>query len=365
MNEERRNLTVGAFVLVGFVLLGWLIIQFGESPMWLRKIIGGATYPVTILFDELWGVQEGTEIRMGVGPVGRVRELAFRDPQRPGLGVKVVADINREILIPAASVAVVHPAALGLGRSTIMIESTGTGAEMLPTDGTGTLRGEMAGALDQVVPPEVIVTLEKTAAAIGTLAEELTPAARDLHELLQPRPLEAVDEAARGGGPRVLANISTLVQRVDLTFKNVNAVIGDPQNQDNLRVAIENLRQTTERARQAAEQFEQFAAELRETGQDARALIADGSELVRNTDARIHDLHRRLVTLSDQMSELLDYANSAARDLAEGQGTAALLLRDTKLYEEMTLTFERLASTVEDLRRLLRQWETQGVRWRL
>ena len=32
MKDERRNIMVGAFVLVGLMAIGWLIFKFGDLP---------------------------------------------------------------------------------------------------------------------------------------------------------------------------------------------------------------------------------------------------------------------------------------------------------------------------------------------
>ena len=56
----------------------------------------------------------------------------------------------------------------------------------------------------------------------------------------------------------------------------------------------------------------------------------------------------------------LDYFASAGRDLAEGQGTLGLMLRDPKFYEELFLTVERLAAAAQDLQVTVRQWRDAG-----
>ena len=55
MEEQRRNLLVGLFVLVGIVAACTLIVLFGQAPTW---IMHGDTYPLHVHFDEITGVRE-------------------------------------------------------------------------------------------------------------------------------------------------------------------------------------------------------------------------------------------------------------------------------------------------------------------
>ena len=72
-----------------------------------------------------------------------------------------------------------------------------------------------------------------------------------------------------------------------------------------------------------------------------------------------HDDHAwvrdRLVPTLDAASELVDNLNRVSRDLAEGEGTAGLFLRDERLYEALLLSVQRITDAVDTLRRILLQ----------
>ena len=65
--EKRAETLVGIFVLLGFLALGALIVQFGrigESK--------GDTYHVSVEFKDASGLIKGSEVRMGGAKIGRV-----------------------------------------------------------------------------------------------------------------------------------------------------------------------------------------------------------------------------------------------------------------------------------------------------
>ena len=52
---------------------------------------------------------------------------------------------------------------------------------------------------------------------------------------------------------------------------------------------------------------------------------------------------------------------SASRDLAEGDGTMGMLLRDPKFHEALLLTTERLGEAARELQVLVKQWQDKGL----
>ena len=67
MKEKRTELLVGFFLLISLVVLGGLIVQFGDFNEKFKK-----TYPLTVIFNDGGGLVKGTEIRLGGVKIGRV-----------------------------------------------------------------------------------------------------------------------------------------------------------------------------------------------------------------------------------------------------------------------------------------------------
>lgn len=349
MNERRQDLMVGLFVVIGMVALGVLVVLFGEAPHWLT----GKRYAIRISFTTLSDVQEGTEVTMNGISVGRVSTIEFKDSKYPEHGTYVYVQVDPQYQIPLASTARVRPAAIGFGRSDILIEVPAETTGFVPQDGSAIIAGRMGSPLDAFFPQSVIATFEKTAGQIGDLAEELTPVAADLHEIMQLRTIEAVDRAKAEGGT-LPPNLYTSIERLYHVLTHVDQVLGDPEVQSNLRVTIDNLRKATEEAVVAMRDVREFT--------QRGGAIGDKLEKTLDTaQASIDTVTRKLARNLDQLSDVLEQLDKASRTVAVGDGTIGKILRDPKLYDEMVETVKRLQVAIDDLRGLIQQLREKGI----
>ena len=69
MKESRTELFVGFFLLIGLVILGSLVLKFGNFNERFDN-----TYPLTVTFDDGGGLLKGTDVRLGGVKIGRVAE---------------------------------------------------------------------------------------------------------------------------------------------------------------------------------------------------------------------------------------------------------------------------------------------------
>jgi phospholipid/cholesterol/gamma-HCH transport system substrate-binding protein len=61
------------------------------------------------------------------------------------------------------------------------------------------------------------------------------------------------------------------------------------------------------------------------------------------------------------VSELLQQFQQIAQKINAGQGTAGQLVNDPQLYQSLVATTQELNATIADLKRLVEQWEQEGV----
>jgi ABC-type transporter Mla subunit MlaD len=111
--------------------------------------------------------------------------------------------------------------------------------------------------------------------------------------------------------------------------------------------------------------LENFGNEASETARQAResidVLVEKVNTTVDNTNQHMDKVARRVTDNLDSLSQLLDYLNSAGRDLAEGNGTLGMLLRDARFYDSLLLTVERLGQAASELKVLVIQWQRKGL----
>ncbi|HUW83308.1 MAG TPA: MlaD family protein [Phycisphaerae bacterium] len=355
-SERRRNLLVGLFMIVALAGVAVLIVLFGEMPDWL---VGTRTYHVHVYFGQLRGLTIGTDVEMSSIRVGRVGGIQRRDADDPALGVDVTLDIQDPYAIPQDAVARVHEAPLGFGRPVVVLDVRRAAAgQFVPRDGSAVLEGKLVSAFDQLIPRDVVATLQRSARQIGDLAEALTPVADDLHELFVKRPVEHVDSDQSG---QVIPNLYTAVHRLNESLKHFNEVLGDPEVKSNLRAAISNLRTVTEDARSAVHDLQAFATKAEVVADDVRNITSTLSGTATRTDQQLDVIGRKIVDNADKLSRVLDHLDEAARGLAQGEGTAGRFVNDPRLYESLVLTTQRLNEAIADLQNLVREWREKGV----
>jgi ABC-type transporter Mla subunit MlaD len=353
MNELRRNLIVGLFVLFGLSALATLIILFGQQPTWLTR---RDAYSLNIHFDSAAGIRPGTIVTVGGITIGRVLEVGFRDPDRFHMGVNVLVQFDRPYPLRQGTYARTTEPGLGAGRPPVILVPPGDEAgEVLPSGAT--IQGELIPAVDALFPASVRASFETTAQRIGEAAAALTPVLEDLHQIFQPRSTAEVDRP--DGLP---GNISTAVARLDQSFKHFNEVLGDPNVQSNLKKSLENIHAATEDARRVAADFKTVAGDAQELTRQAREFMGSAQNTLTRIDENVERIGRDLTNVLDQGSQLLDQATALARRTNAGQGTLGKLFTDDRLFESMVLTFRRMAETVEEFRVLAQEWQKGRIR---
>ncbi len=338
-------------MVVGLGTLGLLMVMFGEAPEWL----GGAEWSLQIHVKQLRGAPQGTPVNLNGVQIGRVGSLQFPRPERPDLGVSIIALLKDLYSIPSGAYAVIYEPVLGVGRGRIEI--------VIPPDGGGPpldkekalIRGEMGSMIHEIVPKTLMSSVERAVLQIGDFAAALTPVAGDLHEIFKKTPLELVDDPALAG--ELTANLYTAVQRFDKTLKHVNDVLGDPNVKSALLEAIENVRQGTEDGRLALADLRETTATLRDSSLRITAKIEQG---VDDATADLDQLSRKAMPVLDSLAEATSNLNRVSLDLADGNGTAGKLLRDDRLYEKLVLCTDHLTDLVDTLRRVTNKIERQG-----
>lgn len=70
MKKTTLEITVGAFLLAGFISFSWLAVKMGDINPFASE-----TYPVTARFTSISGLKEGTTIELAGVVVGKVSQI--------------------------------------------------------------------------------------------------------------------------------------------------------------------------------------------------------------------------------------------------------------------------------------------------
>jgi ABC-type transporter Mla subunit MlaD len=346
MKEGTRNLLVGLFVILSLIVLGVLMVWFGETPSWLAS----SEWTLRIAgVQQLSGIDEGCPVYLNGVQIGRVGTLEFENANHPGQGVVILTRIKRQYSVPQGSFAKVYGATLGIGMGHIdVVVGPDRSAKPLDTE-LAEIRGEMHSIIGELVSREMVDSVERTIAHIGTLAEAAEPVANNLATLLEQRTVADVSQpgAAERG---MTANIATVVERIDTLTAHLNEVLGDENVQKDVKEAVGDLRAAAEEFRQTAIQWNTETRRISDS-------VNSGLEETRS------DLRQSFVALNEVLENLNNASRDAARVLhsaAAEDGTAGLLARDARLYEAAVLSLERLAELLASLQRITGKIERDG-----
>jgi phospholipid/cholesterol/gamma-HCH transport system substrate-binding protein len=75
MNMAKLEMTVGVFMIVGILCLGYISIKLGKM-----EIMGGDYYTISASFDSVSGLKPGASIEVAGVEVGKVERIAL-DPK--------------------------------------------------------------------------------------------------------------------------------------------------------------------------------------------------------------------------------------------------------------------------------------------
>lgn len=352
MNEMRRNVTVGLFVLVALTCLAFLIVLFGQQPEWMVQTNERL---LTIRFDRATGIRPGTYVTVNGYEIGRVQSIRLADRERLRSGVIVKAALDPGIVLREGSYARTTEPGLGMGRPPIEIVPGPPDAQPLKPDAV--ISGEMTSVVESLIPPQIISTLDKTGTQLGEAASALKPVLEDLHEVLQARSPAEVD---RPGGPT--GNIASAAARLDTTLRSLNSLIGEESTQNKLREAIDNFAQISSDGRTAAANLKTASEKVSVLTDDAGQFLKQGRDTLTRLDDSTTRVARAAIDALDGASGLISGLQQIVLKASQGEGTVGKFLNDNRLYEAAVLSFQRLAETINEFKVVVLEWQKGRIK---
>jgi phospholipid/cholesterol/gamma-HCH transport system substrate-binding protein len=309
MSPQRRNVIVGVVVLAGLCALAWMLLTFAGDAAGIF-VSNGLT--ATLTTDRADGLAPGSLVfyrGVDVGRVTKVRRLPDNEHVEIGL------ELDRDPPLPRNLVGLIKTnSALG-SAAAVMLEVDGL-PDKIPLASGAELPAKYVGL--ELFPPE-----------FAQVALEMHQQQLVLH----------LDQTVQ--------SIRDQAVKVGLVLDSVQKIVSDPKIQDQVHQAIANLHDASESAAHVGAKFEKLT--------DKFGVVAD------NTNSHINDISRQIGDDTEKLGKVLDQFQVAAASINDGKGTAGKLVTDPKLYDSLTDTVKTLNSTILDLKRLISQWEQEGV----
>jgi phospholipid/cholesterol/gamma-HCH transport system substrate-binding protein len=138
MKKFDLELSVGLFIIVGIVCLGYLSIKLGKM-----EVLGGKGYEVKAIFSNSGGLKTGSSVAIAGVEVGRVKEIALDDYQ-----ARVTINLPVEVKIQEDAIASIKTKGL-IGEK--YIEITPGGAKEIVGPGGRIRDTQPAVDLEQLI----------------------------------------------------------------------------------------------------------------------------------------------------------------------------------------------------------------------
>jgi phospholipid/cholesterol/gamma-HCH transport system substrate-binding protein len=330
----RSEVRVGAFVLLGLVLMAALVFIIGDARRVFEKKVDYYAQ-----FDDVQGLIPGSMVLMGGVNVGEVRSVKYpEDPRNSQIQVEVAITksearrLRQNSTISIAPKGLLGDKLLSLSVGDPELPPLQPGSTIPTSEGGGLFSqveemGEKAGA--------VLANLEKTS---GTLAEDqfrqdIRDSATAVRSLLQkaesgqgyiPRLLHDQAEADRLS--RVIQNLEVSTRRMDQMMRGIDAAVARVNTGPGLVHELIYAEEGSKAASQIGHAAEELAVTLK---------------AIREGDGIAHDLLFGGEG-SDSAEQMLDNLAAVSNDLRgvtgqikDGKGTLGALLNDPSVYEDL------------------------------
>jgi len=350
MSAFKKNLMVGITVLIALILLGWMILRFSDAPF---RLFAKAQMPISLEAPSADGVSEGTSIYyLGVS-VGRVTKI---DRSQDLRSVWMEALIDPPV--PANVEGRIRTQLFGGGASISLILVPDTADELA----AGTTRPSSSPFSMPNVEPRGELKANSRIRAIFVGVDILPKEFTDLSQELR-RTSEQFRESQLV--PKLAAAVDTFKTNIDKAgnlIDSMNKLVGDEKAQKRIQDAIANFRDTSETASRVAKKIEALTDKA-----DTRfdEVAGNTNKLLVSAQGRVDEIGRLMGDRLVQVAKTLEQFEAITRKINEGQGTAALLLNDPALYENLLDVSKEMKLTISDLKRLVEQWEQEGVPFKL
>jgi phospholipid/cholesterol/gamma-HCH transport system substrate-binding protein len=323
MSPNRKNVLVGAVVLGSLLTLGWMLIQFGGN---LMLPFSPATIQVRLIAERADGISNGSAVLYRGVSVGRIDQISFSPDQ---LRVIMVALLDKQPPLPANLRGVIRAQGL-IGAGAVVILET---ADAQPN-------GQLQP--DQEIPAK-FVGLDFLPPEFASLANELRDTIREFRQT------------------NLVGHLDQQVDKAGKLIDSIQALVGDKTVGDDLKTTLDNVRAVSEKADRIATNLEKFTGNLEKLSTDAGAAVNDARVTINKTQTEVLNVSKQMGDSLQRVSKLLDQFQSIAEKIDKGQGTAGEFVNDKRLYESLVDTSKQMNAAVSDLKRLLEQWEQEGV----
>lgn len=295
--QRKRNIVVGGFVMIAAAAMLWMIAIFGELPVAATRM---RSFEVVVKFPSALGIQGKTPVYYCGYQIGKVITVAA--PQ----------------LLEGPEGKVIHQIKVGLAIDK-KFQAIPMNVEFK------VMKRSMGSSFVELVDPE------------HPLGDEVDKKNRFLRGEIGTAFQGSVGSTNEFIPEKVQKKIETLVVTISSLAASIDQVVGDKENQDNIRVTLANFTAVTEEAAVALKSVRTFT--------DA------GTEVMTET--------------SESLNKTLKEVNTLINAVNEGDGTVSRFLNDGRLYENLMESSKELKLALEQFKIFVAEAKETGLKIKL
>lgn len=264
-SPNKRAITVGVFVVLGLAFLVAGILVIGNiHQTFSRKL------RVTTLFDDVNGLQKGSNIWFSGVKIGTVKEVAFYGASQ----VKVIMNIDREAQQYIRQDAKVKISTDGLIGNKIIVIYGGTARTSFVTE-DDTLSVEKTFSTDDMMNTlqENNVNLAAITGDFKVISKKLAAGEGTIGKLLNDetvfKNIEATTASLKIASDRaqqLMASLNTFTSKLNQKGTLANDLVTDT-------VMVASLRETVKELNQVAGNASGFIADLKQSASDPKSMV--------------------------------------------------------------------------------------------
>ena len=350
MTERQLQFRVGLFAVVSLILVGAMVFQFGKLKSYFEP-----KYMLAVHFSSAPGVYPATPVRKNGVTIGSVSEVRF--DERRG-GVTVVVAIHRKYRLRADA----QPRLVrGLLGDAAIEFSPGISRQALQP-------GTTVEGIASVSPVQLIEQLEQkltvTLDSFTATSRQWEQVGRNVNDLLVGNREEldlAIQRAAQS-----LEQFAITMKTANETLADAGSIIGDPQNQQNLRRTLAALPELVEETRDAVaavgSAVRKADENLENLSEVTGPLAKRSASIVLKLDATMSNLE----ALSAEMKRFAQLVNGGDGSLKRFASDPALYRNLNRSATSLSVLLTNLEPVLRDLRvfsdKIARHPELLGVR---
>ena len=318
---------LGAFVLVTSLAFTFLILTFGEIPLFKPE-----TKRYVVYFRDVGGLSKGAEVRVSGIRAGKVEEITLE-----GSRVKVVFNVEKRIRLFRNASATIGT--LGLMGDKYLAVDPGTPESGELLEGSTIKTSEGVADTDRLIR-ELTRTAENFKLVAINLNKILEENRKNLKETLEnlnalTATLRRIAEENQENLRATLAQMAQLTESLNRTLPEAIASIDRladelsgiaSENREDIRVLVANLRSISQDLRG---DLPQLVENLNALSENLNQVVSENRKDIRTSIQNLSAITTRLKSSSNRLDNILAKIES-------GKGTLGKLVTDEELYQSVS-----------------------------